>query len=103
MKKEEKFDFEAFAKEAADQLRQKKPLTGKDGVFTPLIKRVIEAALEGEMDAHLEETRQENKNRRNGKSPKNLKSPLGALRFFSPRPQLQFRAKNHREAADPYK
>jgi putative transposase len=37
MKKEEKFDFEAFAKEAADQLRQKKPLTGKDGVFTPLI------------------------------------------------------------------
>ncbi len=42
MKKEEKFDFEAFAKEAADQLRQKKPLTGKDGVFTPLNKRVIE-------------------------------------------------------------
>ncbi len=35
MKKDEKFDFEAFAKEAADQLRQKKPLTGKDGVFTP--------------------------------------------------------------------
>jgi transposase-like protein len=85
MKKEEKFDFEAFAKEAADQLRQKKPLTGKDGVFTPLIKLVIEAALEGEMDAHLEETRQENKNRRNGKSPKNLKSPLGGFEIFSPR------------------
>jgi putative transposase len=85
MKKEEKFDFEAFAKEAAEQLRQKKPLTGKDGVFTPLIKRVIEAALEGEMDTHLEQTRQGNKNRRNGKSQKNLKSPLGGFEIFSPR------------------
>lgn len=85
MKKEEKFDFEAFAKDAAEQLRQKKPLTGKDGVFTPLIKRVIEAALEGEMDTHLEQTRKGSKNRRNGRNTKNLKSPLGGFEIFSPR------------------
>jgi len=81
----EKFDFEAFAKHAAEQLRQKKPLTGKDGVFTPLIKKVLEAALEGELDVHLEETRKAEKNRRNGRTGKNIKSSLGSFEIFSPR------------------
>lgn len=81
----EKFDFESFAKQAAEQLRQKKPLTGKDGVFTPLIKRVLEAALEGEMDVHLEQTRKSDKNRRNGKASKNIQSSLGGFEIFSPR------------------
>ncbi|MHA8100022.1 transposase, partial [Aquirufa aurantiipilula] len=81
----EKFDFEAFAKQAAEQLRQKKPFTGKDGVFTPLIKKILEAALEGELDSHLEETRKSEKNRRNGRSSKNVQSSLGGFEIFSPR------------------
>ena len=81
----EKFDFEKFAAEAAEKLKQKKPLTGKDGVFTPLIKKVLEAAMDGEMDSHLEETRKENKNRRNGRSSKNVQSSLGSFEIFSPR------------------
>lgn len=81
----EKFDFEAFAKQAAEQLKQKKPFTGKDGVFTPLIKRILEAALEGELDAHLEETRSQEKNRRNGRTSKNIQSSLGSFEIFSPR------------------
>src|SRR5215218_6596238 len=81
----QKFDFEKFAAEAAAQLRQKKPLTGKDGVFTPLIKRILESAMEGEIDAHLNETRKENKNRRNGRSTKNIQSSMGSFEIFSPR------------------
>jgi transposase-like protein len=82
---EEKFDFEAFAKQAAEQLRQKKPFTGKDGVFTPLIKKILESALEGELDSHLEETRKPDKNRRNGHTTKNIQSSLGGFEIFSPR------------------
>lgn len=81
----EKFDFEAFAKQAAEQLRQKKPLTGKDGVFTPLIKKILEAALEGELDAHLDETRKTEKNRRNGRTQKNIQSSFGGFEIFAPR------------------
>ncbi|MDP2040214.1 hypothetical protein [Algoriphagus sp.] len=45
----EEFDFKAFAKQAGDALRSGKPLAGKDGVFTPLLKMIIESALEGEL------------------------------------------------------
>lgn len=81
----EKFDFEKFAAEAAEKLRQKQPLTGKEGVFTPLIKKILEAAMEGEMEAHLDQTRKESKNRRNGRSAKNIQSSMGSFEIFSPR------------------
>jgi putative transposase len=82
---EKKIDFETISKEIAEQIRSGKPLTGKDGAFTPLIKQVIEAALEGEMDEHLRETRDLISNRRNGWTRKNLKSSLGGIEIFSPR------------------
>lgn len=81
----QKFNLEDFSKEAADLIRQGKPLTGEGGVFTPLIKQVLEAALEGEMEAHLAETRQPEANRRNGRAQKNLKSSLGGIEIFAPR------------------
>ena len=79
------FDFEAFAKQAAEDLKAGKPMVGKDGVFTPLLKQLIESSLEGELDAHLLETRKKAKNRRNGHGTKNLSSPLGGFEIFSPR------------------
>ena len=82
---EEKFDFEAFAKQAGEQLRAGKPVTGKDGVFTPLLKKILEASLEGEMDAHIEQTRSSQQNRRNGKTGKQVKSSLGSFEVFTPR------------------
>jgi len=82
---EKKFDFEAFIREAGEQLRSGKPLTGADGVFTPLLKKVIEASLEGELDDHLGETRKGSKNRRNGHAQKNIQSSLGGFDIFSPR------------------
>lgn len=82
---EKKFDFEAFVLQAGEQLRSGKPLTGADGVFTPLLKQIIEASLEGELDAHLNETRKGSKNRRNGHAQKNIQSSLGGFDIFSPR------------------
>ncbi|MBI5101401.1 MAG: hypothetical protein HZB33_06155 [Nitrospirae bacterium] len=42
------FDFEAFQQEAIKKLKAGKPLSGKDGVMMPLIKRIVEAALKGD-------------------------------------------------------
>lgn len=82
---EDKFDFEAFVRQAGDQLRSGKPLTGADGIFTPLLKKVIESSLEGELDDHLQDTRKSAKNRRNGHARKNIQSSLGGFDIFSPR------------------
>lgn len=81
----EEFDFKAFAKQAGDALRSGKPLSGKDGVFTPLLKMIIESALEGELDDHLIETRKSGKNRRNGHGAKKLQSSLGGFEVLAPR------------------
>jgi hypothetical protein len=81
------FDYDAFEAEAIEALKSGKPLTGKDGVVTPLIKRILEAALEGEIEAHLKES--ESPNRRNGKATKTVQSthiPLGPANSPSPLP-----------------
>lgn len=83
MKEKRKFDFEEFEKDAIKKLYEGKPLSGKEGIFTPLIKRILEASLEGELDSHLES--EENPNRRNGKTGKNLKTSLGSVDIKTPR------------------
>ncbi|MEJ7671264.1 MAG: hypothetical protein WKF59_00700 [Chitinophagaceae bacterium] len=77
------FDFDSFIKEAREQLRSGKPLVGAEGVFTPLLKRVIEASLEGELADHLKDSKKEGKNRRNGHTQKNIQSSLGGFDIFS--------------------
>jgi len=47
------FDFEKFSEEAAQAIREGKPLLGSTGIFTPLLKSLLEKALEGEINAHL--------------------------------------------------
>ena len=49
----EEFDFESIKNKAIEQLKAGKPLLGKDGAFAPLLESILNAALEGEMDAHL--------------------------------------------------
>ena len=80
----DKFDFEKFSKEAAESIKQGKPLTGSDGIFTPLLKMILEASLEGEIQAHLDETKP-SKNRRNGRSKKQVESGLGNFELVTPR------------------
>jgi len=78
-KKDTPFDFE----KALEGLKSGKPLTGKDGILTPLIKDLTEAALDGEIEAHL--TGDTRKNRRNGRSKKTMKSSAGTFELRTPR------------------
>ena len=71
MKNEIQFDMEA----AIQALREGKDLSGKDGVLTPLIKQLTEAAMKAELDAHLAAS--DEPNRKNGSTPKKVKSPVG--------------------------
>jgi putative transposase len=80
------FDFSQFQKEALDKLKSGQALTGKDGILTPLIKEILEAALEGEMDSHLSDCKQEGQaNRRNGKLKKTIKTGTGSFELETPR------------------
>ncbi len=52
----------------------------------PLLKRLVEAGLQGEMQAHLEEEKASGiKNRRNGKTGKSVRSRFGELEIETPR------------------
>ncbi len=81
----EKFDFEAFRIDAIEKLRNKQPLSGKDGVLQPLLKELLETALEAEMDVHLGEDERAIGNRKNGKTRKRVKSSKGAFTLETPR------------------
>ena len=78
-------NLKQFLQEMQDGLYARRPLTGKDGVLTPLIKVLIESALEGEMIHHLKQKSADSPNRRNGRTKKNLKSSIGRLEIFTPR------------------
>jgi len=73
------FDMEAALK----ALREGKALTGKDGILTPLIKQLTEAAMQGELDQHL--ANEASPNRKNGSSSKTLKGPTGSFELNTPR------------------
>ena len=56
MKDNIKFDMDAAIK----ALREGKDLSGQDGILTPLIKQLTEAAMKAELDEHLAITGSEN-------------------------------------------
>ena len=70
---------------AAEQLRTGKPLFGKDGALAPMLERILNAALEGEMDAHLSKESRESGNRRNGKMSKTVQTQYGEVTVETPR------------------
>ena len=75
----EKFDFDLALK----QLQSGKGLTGKDGILTPLIKQLTEAALKAELEAHLEQAA--TPNRKNGSTSKTIKTSSGNFELDTPR------------------
>lgn len=81
----EKFHFEEIKNKALEQLKSGKSLLGKDGAFAPLLESILNAALEGEMDAHLDEEERDLGNRRNGKMHKQVQTPLGEVTVSTPR------------------
>ena len=70
---------------AAKQLRTGKPLFGKEGALAPMLERILNAALEGEMDAHLSDESRESGNRRNGKMSKTVQTQYGEVTVETPR------------------
>lgn len=69
-------------KKALDQLLSGKSLFGKDGAFAPMLKGFIEKALEAEMSEHLSNSPE--KNKRNGKGSKTLKTNIGSIEIATP-------------------
>jgi len=82
----EPIDFEKLQRDTIEAIKNGQSLTGKGGVLTPLIKNIIEASLEGEMQAHLDECEMGGQpNRRNGKSRKQVKIDSGTFELETPR------------------
>ncbi len=80
------FDFERFKAEAIKGMYAGKPLNGEKGIFAPLLKHFLESALEGELEAHLQEEKAIGAaNRRNGKTTKRVKSISGEFDLESSR------------------
>ena len=69
--------------EALEQIKAGSKIDGKDGVLVPLIKQLTEAVLQAELESHL--TSEINKNRKNGKSIKTMKSSVGEFELDVPR------------------
>lgn len=101
----EEFDFKEFKARALEALKAGTPLTGKNGVLAPLLENLLNAALEGEMDAHMNLDERENGNRRNGYGTKQVQSSMGELMVQTPRDRdatfdPQFIKKRERILAD---
>ena len=85
--KREDFDFESFQDSAIAGLQSGQPLFGEQGLLKNLVKHLVEAALEGEMDAHLaEQNAADIANKRNGRGrDKTLRTDLGEIKIQTSR------------------
>lgn len=66
-------------------LYEGKPLFGEEGIFTGLLQRMVNASLQGEMDAFLDKERVRQDNRRNGIKSKKVRSSGGYIDVATPR------------------
>lgn len=72
-----------------DHLYNKKPLFGEDSPFSDLLQNMVNHMLEGEMDSHMEkEISQGKKNKRNGKTTKEVITESGKIYVETPRDRL---------------
>lgn len=79
---EKKFDYQSFHKDALASLLSGGKLSGSDGILAPMIKHLLQEALEAEMDAHQQETPG---NRRNGRGKKKVQTTQGQIELEPPR------------------
>jgi len=85
-KKNRESELSEFEEQAVAALRKGEELGGKDGILAPLIKRIVEASLGGELDHHLEEEKASGKrNRRNGSGTKQVKTDYGTIEIKTER------------------
>jgi transposase-like protein len=81
MTKQEQTEFE---KKVLEQFLSGKSLFGEDGAFAPMLKNVLDKALQAEMDGHLNETERLEKNKRNGVRSKTVKTSHGNIEVNTP-------------------
>ena len=84
MNKTKEFDYSSFEQDALLKLKQGVSLEGEKGILAPLLKRLLEAGLQGELTNHLSQPG-ENRNRRNGLSTKQVKTHYGNIEVSTPR------------------
>lgn len=78
-------NMEEIKAKALSQFRSGKSLYGKDGAFAPLLKQFLEAALEEELNSHLDVEERKEGNRKNGKLRKTLKTAVGEIELETSR------------------
>lgn len=89
--------------QALEDLKAGKPMNGKEGFLTPLIKQLTEAALKAEQEQHIADDDQPN--RKNGYTSKTVKSASGSFELNTPRDRSgsfepQFVKKNQTHLTD---
>ena len=77
-------ELDSLQSKALSQFKSGKSLFGKGGAFAPMLKQFLEAALEAEMEEHLDDDERIKGNRRNGKKVKQLKSSEGTIDVETP-------------------
>ena len=82
--KTENLELEQLKKKALQQFKEGKSVFRKGGAFAPLIKSVVQAALEAEMEHHLDTEERSKGNKRNGKKTKTIKSSDGTFVIETP-------------------
>ena len=85
MKEEE---LKQLQQKALSQFKSGQSLFGKDGAFAPLLKQFLDAALDAEMEEHLDESERERGNKRNGRGKKTIKSSSGSFEIETPQDRL---------------
>lgn len=96
-------DIDFDLNQALEDLKAGKPMNGKDGFLTPLIKQLTEAALKAEQEQHIADD--EKPNRKNGYTSKTVKSASGSFELDTPRDRSgtfdpQFVKKNQTHLTD---
>ena len=85
MSKKTTIDYDALKNKALSQLRSGTSLYGKDGAFGPLLQEFLQAALEEELNTHLDEEQRQSGNRKNGHTSKSVKTSSGTIDIENPR------------------
>lgn len=78
-------EYAQMLSSAKEQFKAGKPLFGKDGAFHRVLEDFLNAAMEGEIESHLETTKPVSGNRRNGKMRKQLQTEYGPVEVETPR------------------
>lgn len=85
-KKDNSLDLESMKKQYLAELRSGKSSTGKGGAFAPLFKQFLEAALQAELEGHLDsDDPDEVGNRKNGRVSKTVKAADGQIELLTSR------------------